>query len=62
MRTGTNHFVSMASAIRYYMDYGYDSDAVWEKVDRKEIVIGKPDLKPGQRLSINEEGRYVISD
>jgi len=62
---GTSHFVSRGAAIRYYRDYGYDDTAA--AVDRKiregEIHIGKPALKPGQRLTTVDGGkRYAISE
>lgn len=65
MRVGTSHFVSKLKAIRYYRDY--EGDGAAAAVDRKlaagEIHIGKPELKPGQKLNIIDNGtRYEIED
>lgn len=60
-RTGTSHFVSLADAIRYYRPYGTDKKAVLAKIEAGEIHLGKPLLKPGQKLLIDRsEGRYII--
>jgi hypothetical protein len=61
--TGTNHFVSMDAAIYYYSEYGYDAADVCDKQNAGEIAIGKPELKPGQTLSVIDNGtRYAITD
>ena len=65
--TGTSHFVSTHSAIEYYRPYEPNMND-WEllalivsKLSAGEISIGKPELKPGQTLSvIKGEGRYAI--
>ena len=63
MQTGTSHFVSRDAAIRYYQPYEYPitAEAVDDKLARGEIHIGKPDLKPGERLTLIDGGtRYAI--
>jgi hypothetical protein len=61
--TGTSHFVSRQAAYKYYEPYGYAIYDVDEKVHAKEIHIGKPALKPGQRLVVIDEGtRYAIEE
>jgi hypothetical protein len=64
MITGTSYFVSKQAAIRYYQpaEYPVAAEAVEDKLARGEIHIGKPDLKPGQRLTIIDGGRYAIED
>lgn len=69
MRVGTSYFVSMRAANRYYAGYGESQSAVLHKIRDKEIHIGKPDLKPGERLIVidNEtgkawDGRYAIEE
>ena len=64
MRYGTSYFVSRAAAGRYYSAYEDDAArAVARKLADGEIHIGKPPLKPGQRLSvIPGEGRYQIEE
>ena len=61
---GTCHFVSRQQAIRYYRSQGYvdAAAAVDEKVKEQAIVIGPPKTKPGQTLSVNDEGRYVVKE
>lgn len=64
---GTSHFVSHSAAVRYYRDYEGSTAEARKAVDRKlregEIHIGKPVLKPGQRLSMIDSGtRYAIHE
>lgn len=77
MKTGTCYFPSYGAALRYYRPYVQFEDmsgiakgtaqtvALRRLVDRKlnagEIHIGKPDLKPGQTLTI-EDNRYHITE
>lgn len=71
MKTGTCYFPSYGAAMRYYR---YEvlgehpasrTQACRAVVDRKlnegQIHIGKPALKPGETLSI-EDNRYHIND
>lgn len=67
MRVGTSYFVSVRAANLYYLNFGYDSIDVAKKIYAGEIHIGKPDIKPGQRLEIIDsatgrrwDGRYAI--
>ena len=72
MKTGTCHFSSYGAALRYYRPYcvaretrrGDRTQVVRLVVDQKlnagEIHIGKPALKPGESLSI-EDNRYFIT-
>lgn len=62
MKIGTSYFISRRAAEKYYKDYDYDDvkSAVDRKLSDGEIHIGKPDIKAGERLEINNEGRYVI--
>lgn len=65
MITGTNHFVSISAANKYYSNYfGPDAASfVKTKIKNAEIVIGTPKLKDGQKLFKNkDEGRYFIED
>jgi hypothetical protein len=66
-RTGTSHFVTFERACDYYRAYDPSLTPVelrqWVrgKVNAGEIHIGIPDLKPGERLSIIDDGcRYAI--
>jgi hypothetical protein len=60
-RQGTANFVSKAAAVRYYRDYGFDAADVDRKIAEGEIHIGKPTLKPGDRLVVVYNGtRYAI--
>lgn len=65
MRTGTSYFNSFMDAVAYYKPYeGSDADAteaVYRKLRGREIHIGRPSLKPGERLVLDtKEGRYFI--
>lgn len=70
MKTGTCYFPSYGAAMRYYRPYyAYihkytRTRALRRGIDQKlnsgEIHIGKPDLKPGETLSI-EDNRYHIN-
>jgi len=69
--TGTCYFPSYGAALRYYRPYVHPvgkisvtSQArilVDQKLNEGEIHIGKPDLKPGQTLSISDN-RYHVTD
>lgn len=53
----TPYFESYGAALRYYRD----KKAVDYKLEQKEIFIGKPALKEGERLLIDKnERRYII--
>ena len=63
MITGTNYFKDVASAFKYYDCYGYERADVQQKIEFKEIKIGKPDLQPGDRLLLHVgEGRYFVQE
>ena len=65
-RIGTPYFESYGAAVKYYSAecYHYGSAVkavVDEKLAIKEIYIGKPVLKPGEKLLIDKtERRYII--
>lgn len=62
---GTSYFVSRSAAERYYKPYGYVDvvEAVTRKLAEGEIHIGKPELKPGQKLVTVDDGtRYAIEE
>lgn len=72
MKTGTSHFPSYGAALRYYRPYCLARETrrgertqftrlvVEVKLNAGEISIGKPALKPGETLSI-EDNRYFIN-
>lgn len=65
MRTGTSYFNSFMDAVAYYKPYEGSYKAATQAVERKlrghEIHIGRPSLKPGERLLLDiKEGRYFI--
>lgn len=65
MRYGTAYFVSIDKAAMYYRDYeGADGyAAVRRKLREGSIHIGKPGVKPGERLIVIDNGtRYAIED
>lgn len=56
--TCTCYFVSRSAADRYYKEYGYQDATL--ALESKSIHIGKPDIGPNERLTLNSEGRYII--
>jgi hypothetical protein len=65
--TGTSHFLSLNSAIRYYRDYEPAKTrpeiarSVGHKIEEGLIHIGKPTLKAGETLTVIDNGtRYAI--
>lgn len=56
---GTAHFTSAVSAYNYYADYNYTIRDVIEKINDREIFIGRPITHPGQSLVIRD-GRYFV--
>lgn len=63
MIIGTSYFVSKAAAVRYYAyEHATESD-IDRKLAEGLIHVGKPDLKPGDRLSTIDSGtRYAIEE
>ena len=59
-RRGSNHFLSFGHAAAYYSAYGYNAAEVRGKIAAGEIAIGNPEINPGERLEVNNEGRYII--
>lgn len=54
---GTNHFVSLSAASRYYRDYGFLMKDVERKIKEGEIVIGPPS---GDSNFVIRGGRYFM--
>lgn len=54
-RAGTSNYRSEAEARRAYCG-SYD-----EAIAEGRICIGKPELRPGQRLEVDKDGRYWIA-
>lgn len=58
---GTEHFVSVNSAVQYYSEYGYDISDVNAKIKLGEIKIGSPKHKSDESLILVDGGkRYAI--
>ena len=62
MRTGTNHFITYTHAREYYSNLGFCRSDVDAKIQKKEIEIGKPQIKIGETLKIDKDGRYWIEE
>lgn len=60
--TGTNHFNTIREAVRYFSDYGMDDNDINQKIQDKEIRIGRPEEIPGTELRLNSEGRWERTD
>lgn len=64
MITGTSYFPNLNAAQMYYrvtegVTYDIAGEIVQEKIKSGEIHIGKPPLKPGQKLFVRDN-RYFI--
>lgn len=57
---GTSNFINLRYAIAYYATQGENEHSVKIKIKEGSISIGAPKIKPSQKLSINNEGRYFI--
>ena len=57
--TGTSYFPSLNDTYIYYA--GLDIENIPYKIKMGEIHIGKPPLKPGQKLFIRDN-RYFIEE
>ena len=58
---GTNNFVSIQSACKYYREYGINANTVREKIQSGEIIIGKPECKSDAEIVlIDNETRYGV--
>lgn len=53
-RTGTGYWVSTTAVHRFYRH------AAEEALEEGRAIIGKPPLKPGDRLLKDSDGRYHI--
>lgn len=63
MQIGTSYFVSKSAALRYYAYEGATESSIERKLAEGLIHIGKPPLKPGERLLVIDDGtRYAIDD
>ena len=62
MRTGTNHFISIDAAIKYYAPQGESREDVLNKWKNLEICIGEPLAKDHDNsyLEKDKDGRYWI--
>ena len=59
MKTGTNHFISIDAAIKYYATYGETRDDVLNKWKNLEIEIGEINKS---NYILDKDGRYWIID
>ena len=62
IRIGTCHFASYQLAVQYYGAYlplG-TADLTRTKIKDGVICIGRPDLKEGEMVELDGDGRYVI--
>jgi len=64
-RFGTPNFVSFGAAIDYYRDLETCSEEelgelIGEKIAAQEISIGPPELKDGESLGTDSDGRYYV--
>jgi hypothetical protein len=60
MTFGSNHFVSIIKALKYYKVFGLTLKDVQKKIANKEICIGMPPYREGERFFADDDGRYHI--
>lgn len=61
MRTGTNHFTSLAKAqVWYNVHADTDAPEVYRKIQAGEVAIGRPEEKPGTLVVADSSGRYWV--
>lgn len=59
-RIGTNHFATHGQVGAYYFNYGFSWKDWQEKIKNGEVCVGKPEIKEGETLKIDKDGRYWI--
>jgi hypothetical protein len=64
VQIGTSYFITKFAALEYYAYEAATSQDIDRKIAEGLIHIGEPPLKPGQRLTLVDDGlRYgVIED
>jgi hypothetical protein len=62
MKYGTNYFITYTSARNYYATLGFNRGDVDNKINEREIFIGRPKLKSNESLMVDEDGRFWIDD
>lgn len=55
---GTSYFISLTDAISYYVQMGFTSRDVREKIINHEISIGEPKAWIGYELVVDSDGRF----
>lgn len=58
---GTSYFESKRAAIRYFRYEEATSEDIGRKLAEGSIHIGKPELKSDETLSVDSDGRYMIT-
>lgn len=64
--TGTNIFIDLYCAEKYYANLGFSKKDVLDKIKREEILVGKTSFNlkyPGRipgTFAVNREGRFLI--
>lgn len=59
-RYGTNHFVNRRRANAYYAAMGFTKEDVARKISDREIHLGPPKDKPGQKVTLDKDGRFHV--
>lgn len=67
MKIGTSHFKDLVAAIKYYrstesLSFAEGVRAVNTKLQEGSIHLGPPAIKANEKLSLNSEGRYFITE
>lgn len=60
MRHATNNFIDEPSAVSYHKKHHIKDTEIRQRIEERDIIIGEPDLREGEQLSV-EEGQYIIT-
>lgn len=63
IKVGTNHFISLIAAQKYYAAMGFDRHDFYKLLEDGAVCIGEPDIDRagGAKLFIRKpEGRYFV--
>ncbi len=61
MTTSVTYFISRNHAITYYKQFGIKKDDVKKKIEAKEIEVGKPTIGKHDILTVDSDGKYIIT-
>lgn len=61
-RWGTNHFRYKSDIVSYYAKQGFSEHDALAKLASEEVALGLPVAHPGDKVTIDDDGRYWLED